>query len=81
MNPKKHPDNHLGLFQCWADIYIFLISFSFNYSPICYPSVLVIIIIFKISLVISSKDIKKNLMPNFNMRRYLPTLIFIGYQH
>jgi hypothetical protein len=59
MNLKKHPDNHWGLFQCWADIWIFFISFSFSYSPICYPSVLVInIYIFK-SLVITSKDIKK----------------------
>jgi hypothetical protein len=61
--------------------FILLISFSFSYSPTCYPTVLVIIIVSKNPLVISSlRIIKKNyLMPNFNTSRYLPTLIFIGY--
>ncbi len=79
MNPKKHPDNHWGLFQFWADIHIFLISFSFSYPPISYTSVLVIFIYFKNSLVISFKDTKKYIMPNFNTGKYLSTLISIRY--
>ncbi len=59
---------------------IFSISIGYGYLSICYPPILVIIIIIIKSHVISYKDILKiNLMINFNMGRYVPILIFIKY--